>query len=364
MKVKFLDLQAQYSLLKNEIDAAVNTVFKDACFIKGQEVNRFEEEFSNYCDSEYCISCGNGTDALFYLLKAMNFEKGSNVIVPANTFIATAEAVVSNGLEVRFADIDEDYTISPESVESLIDERTGAVVAVHLYGLPAKINELRKITEKKGIKLIEDAAQAHGAEVDGKRVGSLADGAVFSFYPGKVLGAAGDAGAVTLNDSDLARKVRMYCDHGRSEKYLHEFPGGNSRMDTIQAAVLNVKLKYLDEWIEKRNKVADIYLEMLKDVKGIGLPAVRSGVRHVWHLFVVRVDNRDSVAEHLKEKEIQCGVHYPYALPDQPAFKKHLGYCGNYKALGWSENYLSLPIGEHITDEMAQYVVLQLKNVI
>lgn len=363
MEVKFLDLVSQYRNLKKEIDEAVQKVFEQASFIKGEEVKRFEKEFAGYCDSDFCISCGNGTDALEYLLRSLELEKGSTVIVPANTFIATAEAVISSGLNVKFADIDEDYNISLESVEELIDENTSAVIAVHLYGLPAKINALRKITDKHGITLIEDAAQAHGAEINGQRVGSLADGAIFSFYPGKVLGAAGDAGAVIVNDDVLADKVRKNCDHGRTQKYIHEFSGGNSRMDTLQAAVLNVKLKHLDNWIEARNRVADIYLDLLKNIDEIELPVVRFGVRHSWHLFVIRTDNRDELLNDLKEQGIQGGIHYPVSLPEQPAFKDHFKYCKNYRAVKWSEKCLSLPIGEHISDEMARYVVSEIKKV-
>ena len=362
MKVKFLDLVEQYRLLKPEIDEAVQAVFEKAQFIKGEEVHKFEKEFSCYCDCDHCIACGNGTDALTYLIKAMDLRKGSTVIVPANTFIATAEAVIANGLNVKFADINDDYTISPESVESLIDEEASAIVAVHLYGLPAKMNELKKIADRHNIKLIEDAAQAHGAEIEGERVGSLSDGAIFSFYPGKVLGAAGDAGAVTTNSSEIAERVRMFCDHGRSEKYYHSFSGGNSRMDTVQAAVLNVKLKYLEEWIEKRNKLADKYLKLLKDVENIQLPVVGNGIRHSWHLFVVRVRERDRFINHLEKNGIQCGIHYPLSLPQQPAFYDHLKYSRNYKALSWSEEYVSLPIGEHMTDEMIHYVVSEIKK--
>ena len=364
MKVKFLDLSKQYEGLKHEIDSAVRTVFEKAQFIKGDEVKSFENNFSNYCDAAHCVACGNGTDALTYLLKAMDLKRGSTVIVPANTFIATAEAVLANGLKIKFADIDDDYNISAESVENLIDEDVSGVIAVHLYGMPARMEQLSKITDSSGIKLIEDAAQAHGAEIDGKRVGSLADGAAFSFYPGKVLGAAGDAGAVTVNDDKIAEKVRMLCDHGRSEKYFHEFSGGNSRMDTVQAAVLNIKLKYLEMWVERRNEVAELYMDLLQDVQGIELPSVRSGIRHSWHLFVIRTDNRDRLVEYLRDEGIQCGVHYPYSLPEQPAFKKHLKYCRDYRAVAWSKKYVSLRIGEHLSDDMVHYVASKIKKFI
>lgn len=349
--IKFLDIQKQYESIKSEIDEAVSLVFKEGDFIKGRAVKEFESSFAKYCEAGYCVSCGNGTDALAALIKCLDLIEGSTVIVPANTFIATAEAVISNRLNVKFADIDEDYTISPESVESIITEDVSAVVAVHLYGNPAKIAELKKITEKWNIPLVEDAAQAHGAMIGNVRTGSLADGAVFSFYPGKVLGAAGDAGAVVLNDEDLASKVRKYCDHGRIEKYLHETAGINSRMDSVQAAVLNVKLKYLDGWIEKREQVARLYFDLLKDVPDIILPKVRENVRHAWHLFVIRHHKRFELINYLKEKGIDSGIHYPIALPEQPAFKEHLSYAKDFKAVKYSTDLISLPMGEHLSEK-------------
>lgn len=362
MEVKFLDLKKQYSLLKKEIDSAVQAVFADASFIKGKEVEKFEENFAGYCGVNHCISCGNGTDALTALLKVYDLPKGSEVILPANTFIATAEAVVSNGLKPVFADIKEDFTISPESVESLINQNTSAIVAVHLYGHPADMEPLKKIAEKHNLKLFEDAAQAHGAAYRGKKAGSLADGAGFSFYPGKVLGAAGDAGAVLLNDDAKAKKVKMFCNHGRSLKYFHEFAGINSRMDTIQAAVLNVKLKYLDEWVAARNRVAESYIKQLSGVSEIVLPEIHPETLDAWHLFVIRTEKRDNMREYLKNCGIETGIHYPLSLPEQPAFADHIGYCRDYHAVKESKTLLSLPIGEHLSDEEILYVTEKIKQ--
>ncbi len=349
--IKFLDLRKQYSILKNEIDEAVLRVFEEGSFIKGEEVRRFESSFAQYCEASHCIACANGTDGLAVLLKAFELPEKSTVIVPANTFIATAESVISNGLNVKFADIDDDFTISPESVASLITDDVSAVMAVHLYGHPAKMDEIREITAKKGIVLIEDAAQAHGAMLNGKKTGTLADGAVFSFYPGKVLGAAGDAGAVVLNDDKIAEKVRKYCDHGRSDKYIHQFPGINSRMDSIQAAVLNVKLKYLESWIEARNKVASIYLNSIKENEELILPHPRKGVRHAWHLFVIKTKRRDELKKYLESNGIECGIHYPVSLPQQPAFIGESGYASKYRAVLEQNDVLSLPIGEHLDEK-------------
>ena len=362
MEVKFLDLKKQYSLLKNEIDSAVQAVFADASFIKGAEVEKFEENFAAYCGVNHCISCGNGTDALTALLKVYDLPKVSEVILPANTFIATAEAVVSNGLKPVFADIKEDFTISPESVESLINQNTSAIIAVHLYGHPADMDPLKKIAEKHALKLFEDAAQAHGAVYRGKKAGSLADGAGFSFYPGKVLGAAGDAGAVLLNDEGIAKKAKMFCNHGRSLKYFHEFAGINSRMDTIQAAVLNVKLKHLDEWVAARNRVAESYIEQLSGVSEIVLPEIHPETLDAWHLFVIKTEKRDNLREYLKNCGIETGIHYPHSMPEQPAFADHISYCRDYRAVKESHTLLSLPIGEHLSEEEILYVTKRIKQ--
>lgn len=361
MTIRFLDLQKQYSQLKSEIDEAVTAVFSKASFIKGEEVGRFEAAFAEYCGARHCISCGNGTDALSALLFAYDLPKGSEVILPANTFIATAEAVISNGLVPRFADINEDFSISASSVGSLINSNTSAVIAVHLYGHPADMDALKKITSVHGIRLFEDAAQAHGALYHGKKAGSLADGAEFSFYPGKVLGAAGDAGAVVVDDDKIAERIRKYCNHGRSQKYFHEFAGVNSRMDTIQAAVLNVKLKYLESWISARNRVAERYLELLDGIDGLKLPIKTADTRDAWHLFVVRTQKRDELRDWLKSFGIETGIHYPLSLPEQPAFRDH-GYCSEYRAAKESSTLLSLPIGEHLSDGEVVFVAEKIKE--
>ena len=362
MEVKFLDLKKQYSLLKNEIDSAVQKVFAEAAFIKGGEVEKFEKNFSDYCGANHCISCGNGTDALTALLKVHDFPCVGEVILPANTFIATAEAVVSNGLKPVFADIREDFTISPESIESLINQNTCAIIAVHLYGHAADMDTIKKIAEKHNLKLFEDAAQAHGAVYRGKKAGSLADGAGFSFYPGKVLGSAGDAGAIILNDAELAKKAKMFCNHGRSLKYFHEFAGINSRMDTIQAAVLNVKLKHLDEWVKARNRVAKVYIEQLSEVSEIVLPKIDPETLDAWHLFVIKTKKRDKLQEYLKNCGIETGVHYPLSLPEQPAFAGHLSYCHDYRAVRESKTLLSLPIGEHLSVDEVAFVAEKIKK--
>lgn len=360
--IKFLDLGRQYLQLKKEIDEAVFKVIAEGSFVKGDDVGEFEKRFANYLKADHCIACANGTDALTALIKCMELPSGSTVIVPANTFVATAESVLSNGLKVKFADMDDDFTISPESVESIMTEDVSAVIAVHLFGQPAKISELKKITAKWNVPIIEDAAQAHGAMIENIKAGCLGDGAVFSFYPGKVLGAMGDAGAVVVKDEVLAKKVRQYCDHGRTEKYRHEVPGINSRMDTIQAAVLNVKLKYLENWLDSRNEVAAKYLDLLKGVEGLKLPQIRRGIRHAWHLFVVRHARRDELKEYLRENGVETGIHYPLSLPEQPVFKDHMSYAFEYKAVKYSSELLSLPMGEHLSVENIEKISKLLKN--
>ncbi|MGI6393324.1 MAG: DegT/DnrJ/EryC1/StrS family aminotransferase [bacterium] len=360
--VKFLDLKKQHLELKKELDEAVSKVVAESSFIKGKELFDFERDFANYLGVSHCISCANGTDALTALIKCLALPAGSSVILPANTFIATAEAVAANGLNIKFADIDDDFTISLESVETLMTEDVSAVIAVHLYGQPAKMAELKEITTKRKVALIEDAAQAHGAMYGRDKAGTLGDGATFSFYPGKVLGAFGDAGAIVVNNDDLAKKIRKYCDHGREEKYKHTSLGINSRMDTIQAAVLRVKLKYLEQWIEKRTQVAEKYFELLQNVDDLTLPHVRKNVRHAWHLFVIRHPKRDLLQKYLKDNGVETGIHYPLSLPEQPVFKDHLIYTENYSVMRVSSELLSLPMGEHLTFEEVKKVADLIKK--
>ncbi len=358
MGIKFLDLNRQYLAIEKEIDEAVKNVFTGSDYINGKAVKEFEISFAKYTGAKHCVSCGNGTDALTIILKSLDLPAGSSVIIPANTFIATAEAVINNGLKVIFADVDDDHNISPQSVENLLSEKVSAVIAVHLFGQPAKMNQLEKICKKHNIFLIEDAAQAHGAEINGKKTGNFGIASAFSFYPGKVLGAAGDAGAIITNDPDIAEKASLLSNHGRTEKYVHKIPGFNSRMDTIQAAVLNVKLKYLDEWIEKRNIVASAYIDQLSPISDISLPFISGDdIRHSWHLFTIRVKNREKLITHLNKKSIEHGIHYPVTLPEQPAFTSHYKYCKGYKAVSFSPFLLSLPIGEHLEIKDVNFVV-------
>ncbi len=361
--VKFLDLQSQYQLIKTEIDEAIATVISESAYIGGKYVKKFEEEFSQYCNTAHCVGVANGTDALEIAIEALDLPKGSEIIVPANSFIASSEAVTRTGHRVIFADVTPDsYILDVSDVAKRITKKTSAIVAVHLYGHPCDMDPLKELASIHGLKIIEDCAQAHGAEYKGERVGSLGDIATFSFYPGKNLGAYGDAGAITTNNAELAEKSRMIANHGRIAKYDHEFEGRNSRLDGLQAAILSVKLKYLPGWTNKRIAVAECYLENMKDIPGIILPMRQEWAKQVYHLFVVRCINRNELAEYLKEHGVQTGVHYPVALPKLKAYS-YLEQSEDRLFANESDGMLlSLPIGEHLTQEDALKVVKLIKK--
>jgi dTDP-4-amino-4,6-dideoxygalactose transaminase len=308
--LNFLDLNKQYISIKGEIDAAISSVISKSAFIGGSFVGKFEEEFATYQQTQYCIGVGNGTDALEIAIESLGLPVGSEVIVPANSFIASSEAVTRSGCRVVFCDCDpENYTIALDDLKTRITPTTSAVIAVHLYGHPCDMDGILEIAKGNNLKVIEDCAQAHGAEYKGKRIGALGDIGTFSFYPGKNLGAYGDGGAIVTNDELLAKKSRMVANHGRLAKYNHEFEGRNSRLDALQASILSVKLKYLDSWTVNRISLADIYREELKGVDGIVLPNCEEWAKHVYHLFVVRLNARDELQKFLKCRVVQTGVH-------------------------------------------------------
>ena len=365
MKVPFVDLQAQYRSIKGDIDEAIAGVIAKTSFIGGSYVGQFEEAFASYCKSPHCVGVGNGTDAIYIALRALGIGQGDEVITAANSFIATSEAITMTGARVVFADVDpRTHNIGAEQISPLISEKTKAIVPVHLYGRPADMPAIEELAHKHGIVIVEDAAQAHGAEINGKRTGTFGNAACFSFYPGKNLGAYGDAGAIVTGDEALARKCRMIANHGRIEKYDHEMEGVNSRLDALQAAILSAKLKHLEAWTEKRRRAAARYCELLKDTQVV-TPSVDPDIRHVYHLFVVRVPNRDAVISELKRREIETGIHYPIALPNLRAYR-YLG-CRPEDfpvATGYARVILSLPMFPEITDEQIEYVCSQLKNIV
>jgi len=356
--IKFLDLKKQYETIKDEINEVIFNVINDTAFVGGKYVEEFENNFSSYLGIKNAIGVGNGTDALEIALWALDLPKDSEVIVPANTFIATSEAVSRNGLKVKFVDCNKYYQINTKSIEEHITPNTSAIIAVHLYGHPANMKKINEIAKKYNLKVIEDCAQAHGAMIDNQKVGTFGDIATFSFYPGKNLGAYGDGGMVAINDDNLAYKIRQYSNHGRSTKFGHEFEGRNSRLDGLQAAILNVKLKYLDNWLTKRNYVAKRYLKEIKNDK-IKLPKVIENIYHAWHLFVVQVENRDKFREYLSENGIQSGIHYPISLPKLKAYSQN---CENFKACKEDKYLVSLPMGEHLEDNEVDKVIEILNN--
>jgi dTDP-4-amino-4,6-dideoxygalactose transaminase len=359
--IKFLDLQAQYRSIQTEIDAAIAMVIKDAAFVGGSHVSAFEHDFGRYMQAPYCVGVGNGTDALEVAIEALALPPGSEIVVPGNSFIATSEAVTRCGHRVIFADVDPDcYTLSAESVRAKLTNRTAAIVPVHLYGHPCDMDALGQVAAERRLKIIEDCAQAHGAEFNGRRVGTIGDLGTFSFYPGKNLGAYGDAGAIVTNSESLARRMRMLANHGRIAKYDHKFEGRSSRLDGMQAAILSAKLRHLDRWTEQRIELANRYLDRLKDIVGLILPIRKYWARHVYHLFVVRTDERDALAEHLKARGVQTGIHYPIALPKLQAYAA-LGQASEDLFVNRSDmQLLSLPIGEHMSvadvDEVAEAI--------
>jgi dTDP-4-amino-4,6-dideoxygalactose transaminase len=361
--IKFLDLQSQYKIIKEEIDEAIANVISTSAFIGGSEVSSFEDRFAAYQNSEYCIGVANGTDALEIAIESLELPPNSEIVVPANSFIASSEAVTRSGHKVLFCDCDEDnYTISIPSLERIITPNTRAVIAVHLYGHPCDMDALREVAIKNDLKIIEDCAQAHGAEYKGNRVGALGDIGTFSFYPGKNLGAYGDAGAIVTNSEKLALKCRMIANHGRIEKYNHRFEGRNSRLDNLQAAILNVKLRHLDQWTERRIKIANLYKKELSKTPQLKLPKLEEWAKQVYHLFVIRIKDRDIIQDFLRERGIQTGIHYPIALPKLQAYS-YLNLSEDaFEANHMDAELLSLPIGDHISEDQAMKVVHALRE--
>ncbi|MBI5467945.1 MAG: DegT/DnrJ/EryC1/StrS family aminotransferase [Deltaproteobacteria bacterium] len=362
--IDFVDLKTQYESISSEIDAAVREVITTASFIGGRFVKSFESNFSQYCGVRHCIGAGNGTDALFIALKALGIGPGDEVITAANSFIATSEAITLSGARPVFIDCDEKTcNIDLKRLEGAITGKTRAIIPVHLYGQMADMHGLMEIARRHGLYVVEDAAQAHGATYKGQAAGTFGAFACFSFFPGKNLGAYGDAGAIVTNDDALAARARMYANHGRIDKYDHVFEGVNSRLDGLQAAILDVKLKHLERWTKRRQEIARIYDEGLKDIAVT--PSVLPGAEHVYHLYVIRVRNRENVRKSLKEKGISTGVHYPTPLPLLKAYA-HLGYRPQDfpAAYALKDEILSLPIYADMTDDQAGRVVRELKNAV
>ena len=340
MNIQLVDLKAQYAGIQADIDAAIERVLKNTSFILGKETAQFEEEFARYVQTTGAVGVASGTAALQLAMLACGIGPGDEVITSAHTFMATAEPISQIGAKPIFVDIDANtYNLDPNLVEQAITERTSAIIPVHLYGQPASMDEFRDIAARHDLWLIEDAAQAHGAEYREQRCGSIGDIACFSFYPGKNLGAYGDAGAVTSNNEELIARVRKLRDHGRISKYEHDEIGFGERLDGLQAAILAAKLPHLEDWTAKRRAHAKLYDELLAGCEVI-TPYHRPDVRHVYHLYVIRTAHRDKLLAHLKSKGIGAGVHYPIPLHRQPVYAKQ-GYAD-----------ISLPVTEQVAAEV------------
>jgi dTDP-4-amino-4,6-dideoxygalactose transaminase len=352
-QVPFVDLAAQYAGIAQEIDAAVSKVIREADFILGREVRLFEEEFARYCEARYAIGVDSGTSALELALRAFNVGPGDEVVTAANSFIASALAISHAGATPVLVDINPDtYTIDAAAIEKAITPRTRAIIPVHLYGQPADMDPIMDVAQRHNLIVIEDACQAHGARYKGRRAGSLGHAAAFSFYPGKNLGAYGDAGAVVTSDPTVAKRVEMLRNYGQQEKYHHLFRGYNRRLDTLQAAVLRVKLKFLDEWNAARRQHAGRY-RLLLEKTPIVTPAEPQYAESVWHLYVVRVTDRDDLKQYLSLRGINGGIHYPVPIHLQPAYRDLGHKPGDFPVTeDYARRIFSLPMYAELTPEL------------
>lgn len=362
--IPFVDLRLQYESVKAEIDQAVKEVFTRAQFIGGEPVKKFEQEFSSLLGVRHCIGTGNGTDSLFLILKALGIGQGDEVITPAFSCIPSAECITLTGANVVFADVDSQYyTLDPVDVEQKITTKTKAVIAVHLYGQSAPVAQLKAICDKHKIQLVEDCAQAHLTKENNKFAGTMGIASAFSFYPTKNLGAYGDAGCVLTNDNQLAEKIRRLANHGALKKDDHEMEGTNSRLDTLQAAILSVKLKHLKKWNEQRSEIANLYSQGLKNIPGLITPEIAPDAQHTFHIYAIRTQQRNGLRQHLAEQGIETLVHYPQGLPYTTAYlhKNHSDKDFPVTALLQNE-VLSLPVYPGLTNTQVTSIVDNIKN--
>ena len=362
--ITFVDLKAQYLSIKNEIDAAVSDVINESAFIKGKYVQQFETEYDKAHGLKHCISCANGTDAIYVTLKCLGIGPGDEVITVANTWISTAEAISQTGARPVFVDIHTDYyTIDVTKIEEKITSNTKAIIPVHLFGQPANMDVILDVCEQYSLLLVEDCAQAHFAEWKGKKVGKFGIAGTFSFYPGKNLGAYGDAGAIITDDDKFAIKARKFSNHGAIKKHHHDFEGINSRLDGLQAAILSVKLIHIKDWNKKRFDIALHYNELLGDIEGVTIPQIQQDAMHVFHLYVIRVEKREELRKFFNKKGISSGIHYPNPLPYLKAYE----YL-NYKpadfpiAYNYKDKILSLPIYPELDYPKVKYITSTIRE--
>jgi len=362
MKVPFADLRSNYLSIKEEIDKAISEVIGNSSFIKGHYVSEFEKNFASFCGSKQAIGVSNGTAALYLALLTAGIKKGDEVITVPNTFIATTEAISAAGGIPRFVDVNDYYLMDISKLKEAINKKTKAIVPVHLHGHIADMPEIIEIAEENNLKVIEDAAQAHGAGYNGKR-SPLSSIACYSFFPAKNLGAFGDAGCVVTNNLEIAEKIRMLVDHGRTSKYEHAIEGFNHRLDALQAAILDVKLKYLDKWVEMRRKNASLYKKNLSQYSKVTLPKEKPHTKHAYHLYVIRTKERDKLKTHLESHGIETGIHYPIPLHLQQAYKHLLYNEGSFpQSEQQAKEILSLPLYPELSEEQINYVCEKIKD--
>jgi dTDP-4-amino-4,6-dideoxygalactose transaminase len=363
-QIPFVDLYAQYRTIKDEIDFVINDVIQKSLFVRGPYVEKFEQMFAEAMMRKHCVSCANGTDSLYIAMIALGIKPGDEVLAPAHSWISTTETITQAGGKAVFCDTDKDtFTIDPKSIEEKITPNTVGIIPVHLYGQPADMDAIMAIANKHNLWVLEDCAQAHLARYKGQLVGTFGDVASYSFYPGKNLGAMGDAGAVVTNDQALAERMAMFARHGGLKKGDHQIEGINSRLDGLQAAILSVKLPHLIEWTSQRQQIALEYSRLLSNMKGVGTPLVSPHREHVWHLYVIQHEQRDALAKYLSGQGIQTVINYPVALPFLPAYSRYNHKPSDFPvAYHHQSRILSLPIFGEMTSAQVTYVVSAIRS--
>lgn len=362
MKVNFLDLHKQYLTIKSEIDASISSVISESAYIKGKYVSLFETKFSELNNSKHCVSVANGTDALYIALKSLGVKPGDEIIIPAQTWISTAECVLQLNAKPVFVDVDEYYSIDVSKIKHKISSKTKGIIAVHLFGQMCDLESINNICERHDLFLVEDCAQSHFSKYNDIFAGLHGDLGTFSFYPGKNLGAYGDAGAIITNNADLANYTRMFANHGGLKKHVHEMPGINSRMDGLQAAILLVKMNKIFQWTEDRNKISQKYSKELSKISQIKIPKIRSNSKHSFHQYVIKTPQRDELRIFLKKNGIDTLIHYPVSLPYIPIFNLHLKEKEYFPmAKKNQEECLSLPIYPELLNQEIDYIISIIK---
>jgi dTDP-4-amino-4,6-dideoxygalactose transaminase len=363
MKIPFLDLKKQYLNIQKEIDIAIKDVIDNSLYVRGKYVSEFENSFAKANKIKYCCSVANGTDGLIIALKSLGIKQNDEVIVPAQTWVSTIGAVINVGATPVIVDVDEYFTIDINEVEKNITPKTIAIIAVNLFGQSCEMKSLLKLCENFNLKLIEDCAQSHFTKYDSKFSGTMSDIGVFSFYPGKNLGAMGDGGAIITNNKNIYEFTKMYSNHGGFVKHEHLIPGVNSRLDGLQAAILNVKLRYIMEWTNKRNKIAKIFSDQLSNLEEIQTPLIRKNTFHSFHQFVIKTKERDQLKEYLKSFGIDTLLHYPKCIPNLPISKPYINNTDTFKNANQNElECLSLPIYPELTDNQINYLIDKIKD--